>query len=169
MERAARAAAAARGLRSARPGRGGRGGGGLHGRPALEPAWRERPDPPRWSLGIGGLDIESGPGSTLRLTTGRGERLDGEAARSEVERRLGFALPIEALRYWLQGVPAPGGSAEERRAADAARLAGLEQQGWRVDYGDYVESGQGPLPRRLTAVRSGARVRLVIEAWELRR
>jgi outer membrane lipoprotein LolB len=116
-------------------------------------------------LGVGGLHIDA-EGSELRLTTNRGERLDGAAARGELERRLGFDLPVEALRYWVQGVPAPGDEAIEHLAADAARLASVEQQGWRIDYLDYVQLSAGPLPRRLSMTRGGARLRLVIESWE---
>ena len=31
-----------------------------------------------------------------------------EAARDELERRLGFRLPLTELRWWLLGIPAPG-------------------------------------------------------------
>ena len=40
-----------------------------------------------------------------------GQPLDGEAARAELERRLGAQLPLAELRYWMLGVPAPGASA----------------------------------------------------------
>jgi outer membrane lipoprotein LolB len=116
-------------------------------------------------LGVGGLRIET-VASELRLTTSHGERLDGVAARAELERRLGFALPIEALRFWVQGVPAPGSEASETRAPDAPRLIRLEQQGWRIDYADYGQSDSGALPRRVAMTRAGARLRLVIETWE---
>jgi outer membrane lipoprotein LolB len=116
-------------------------------------------------LGVGGLHVQAAA-SDLRLTTSCGERLDGAAARAELERRLGFELPIEALRYWVQGVPAPGGEAVEQVAPDAPRLARLEQAGWRIDYLDYGQFAAGPLPTRLSMTRSAARVRLVIQSWE---
>ncbi len=116
-------------------------------------------------FGVGGLRLQS-RGSALQLTTSRGERLDGEAARVELERRLGFALPLEALRFWVRGVPDPARPAEERLAADAPRLAGLAQDGWSIDYTAYIEQpADGALPRRLSVVREGARLRLVIEDW----
>jgi outer membrane lipoprotein LolB len=116
-------------------------------------------------FGVGGLRLQV-RGAALELTTARGERLDGAAARGELERRLGFALPLESLRYWVRGVPDPARAADERLDATAQRLAGLAQGGWTVDYAAYVEDpAGGPLPRRLSAVREGARLRLVIEAW----
>lgn len=116
-------------------------------------------------FGVGGLRLQV-RGESLELTTSRGERLDGAAARGELERRLGFALPLASLRYWVRGVPDPSATADERVDPAAPRLAGLAQGGWTVDYAAYVEDpGAGALPRRLSAVRDGTRLRLVIEAW----
>ncbi|MCC6173074.1 MAG: outer membrane lipoprotein LolB [Gammaproteobacteria bacterium] len=117
-------------------------------------------------LGIGGLRLHA-RGEALELTTARGERLDGEAARAELERRLGFELPLAALRYWVRGVPDPAGPAAEQLADAAPRLTGLEQAGWRIEYAAYVEvpSAGGELPRRLSASRESTRLRLVIERW----
>jgi len=116
-------------------------------------------------FGVGGLRLQA-RGDALQLTTSRGERLDGEAARVELERRLGFPLPLESLRYWVRGVPDPARPAEERLATDAPRLAGLSQDGWSIDYTAYLEQpAAGALPRRLSAVREGTRLRLVIEDW----
>jgi outer membrane lipoprotein LolB len=118
-------------------------------------------------FGVGGLRLQL-RGEALELTTSRGERLDGDAARDELERRLGFALPLESLRYWVRGVPDPASAADERLDAQAPRLAGLAQAGWTIDYPAYVDDpARGALPRRLSAVREGTRLRLVIEAWTL--
>lgn len=119
-------------------------------------------------LGVGGLRLRA-DGEALELTSARGERLDGEAARAELERRLGFPLPLAALRYWVRGVPAPGERAEEQLAPDGTRLLALDQGGWRVEYPAYVEDPEvGPLPKRLSLARGGARLRLVVETWSPR-
>jgi outer membrane lipoprotein LolB len=115
-------------------------------------------------FGIGGLRVAVN-GPALALTTGRGQRLDGAAARGELERELGFELPLDALRYWLLGVPSPGQPAEERLEDGMPRLAGLSQDGWRIEYPDYVQTADGDRPRRLTATRGAARLRLVVESW----
>lgn len=116
-------------------------------------------------FGVGGLRLESRDGA-LELMTARGERLDGAAARVELERRLGFALPLESLRYWVCGVPDPALAAEERPASDAPRLTGLAQGGWQVEYVAYVDDPvAGSLPRRLSVTREGTRLRLLIDDW----
>ena len=117
-------------------------------------------------FGVGGLRLRAS-GESLELTTARGERLDGEAARVELERRLGFALPVTALRYWVRGVPAPGaGAAAEQLEPGSGRLAALEQAGWKVEFPAYVEVPvAGELPRRMTASRESTRLRMVIDDW----
>ena len=132
--------------------------------------WNQRDAEARIELdgpfGVGGLRLLA-RGDALELTTARGERLDGDAARAELERRLGFALPLSALRYWVRGVPDPSTPAIESLAPDAPRLAALEQLGWHVEYAAYVDAPGSavPLPRRLVVVRESARLRMVIESW----
>jgi outer membrane lipoprotein LolB len=114
-------------------------------------------------LGIGGLRVGL-EGEDLEIATSRGERLDGVAARAELERRLGFALPLAELRWWLLGVPAPGDAALDQDAG-SGEIRGFTQNGWRVSI-DSRSPGLGfSLPKRLTAEREGARLKLLVETW----
>jgi outer membrane lipoprotein LolB len=113
-------------------------------------------------LGVGGLRL-TWNGESLAVLTSRGEALDGEAARAELERRLGFALPLDRMRYWLLGVPAPAVPADEILAADN-RLTSLRQDDWQISYAQY--SPVSGLPERMTVQRENARVRLVLDRWQ---
>jgi outer membrane lipoprotein LolB len=115
----------------------------------------------RGPLGTGGLEVRvAGDALTMRLADGR--HLDGDAARAELERTIGAALPVRALGYWLLGAPSPEVQNLETLAASAtglpAQLAALEQQGWRVQYTAHAE-----LPRQMTLTGGGSRVRVVVE------
>lgn len=119
-------------------------------------------------LGIGGLRIEF-EGDDLEVATSRGEKLDGPEARAVLEQRLGFALPLEELRWWLLGIPAPGESALNADPA-TGEIRDFTQNGWRVIVNSR-EPGLGfALPKRLTAERTGegesARLKLLVERWE---
>ena len=118
-------------------------------------------------LGVGGLLIEM-DGEALRVSTSRGDKLDDAAARAELERQLGFALPLAELRYWVRGVPQPASPAVESIAASAPQLESLEQSGWRVTYGEYSAGEMAGWPRRLVIERDGARLKLLIERWNAR-
>jgi outer membrane lipoprotein LolB len=114
-------------------------------------------------LGVGGVRISDAAG-VLTLTTPAGEALDSQAAQDELVRRLGFEPPLGNLRYWLQGVPAPGDPSTE--TADAGGYLGsLEQDGWTVTFGAYMQTSDGALPQRLTVTRGTVRVRLLLESW----
>src|SRR5687767_14257287 len=80
-------------------------------------------------LGIGGLRLEI-EGEDLEVTTSRGETLDGQEARAELERRLGFELPLSELRWWLLGIPAPGEASVNTQ--ESGEIRDFTQNGWRV-------------------------------------
>jgi outer membrane lipoprotein LolB len=113
-------------------------------------------------LGVGGLRV-SLDGQTLGLTNSRGQRLDGELARADLEERLGFALPLAELRWWLLGLPAPG---EADIEDEAGEIRAFTQNGWRVSVNARAPALGFALPQRLTAERDGARLKLFIERWQ---
>jgi outer membrane lipoprotein LolB len=115
-------------------------------------------------FGMGALAIDT-DADQVRVTTGRGERFEGAAARAALEEQLGFALPLAALRYWVRGLPAPADVAEELLHVAAPRLQRLQQQGWSIEYTEYQAAPFDHQPRRLVAQNGSARVRLVIERW----
>jgi outer membrane lipoprotein LolB len=114
-------------------------------------------------LGIGGLRIEL-DGEDISIATSRGEKLDGEAARGELERRLGFQLPLTELRWWLLGIPAPGEAAVNQDGA-SGEIHDFTQNGWRVSINSRAAGLGFSLPQRLTAEREGARLKLLVEQW----
>jgi outer membrane lipoprotein LolB len=114
-------------------------------------------------LGIGGMRIVLDE-NHLGVTNSRGQALDGEAARAEIERRLGFELPLDELRWWLLGLPAPGQS-DVDAAADSGEIRGFVQNGWHVSINTRAPALGFALPQRLTAERGGARLKLFVEQW----
>jgi outer membrane lipoprotein LolB len=115
-------------------------------------------------LGAGGVRITS-DGAQLHVATSRGEELDADAARAEIEQRIGFQPPLGSLRYWVLGVPDPAIPAQEVLDAEA-RLTSLEQDGWRIDYDRYMAIDGRWLPQRLTLRRDDVRVKVLIDRWQ---
>jgi len=116
-------------------------------------------------LGTGGVRITS-DGSRLAVETSRGEALDADAARAEIARRIGFEPPLASLRYWVLGVPDPSGPATEV-LDEEARLASLEQGGWRIDYQRFSTEPGARVPVKMSASNGAARVRIVVDRWRL--
>jgi outer membrane lipoprotein LolB len=126
-------------------------------------------------LGIGGLRVEL-DGEDLSIDTSRGEKLDGVAAREELERRLGFPLPLAEMRWWLLGIPAPGVEHTVRMDIASHEITRFVQRGWSVTIEKRMPALGFALPQRLLAQRAGtggaeiegegARMKLVVERWQ---
>jgi outer membrane lipoprotein LolB len=116
-------------------------------------------------LGAGGVEVTA-DGSNLSVVTSSGKHLGADEAREELQDKLGFEPPLTSLRYWVLGVPDPGGPASVQLDSQQ-RLSSLSQDGWRIDYGSYMPVGAEWLPRLMTLQREGVRVRVVVDGWRL--
>ena len=99
--------------------------------------------------------------------------LRAASAEALLYRYTGWQLPLTNLNYWVRGVPVPDLPAD-RELDDAGRLKLLRQQGWEIQYQEYVRFEGYELPSRLTltyvperaiAELPAMEVRLVIERW----
>jgi len=58
-----------------------------------------------------------------------------------MQNALGFTLPVEGLRYWLQPSPAPTSRAKtEKDPEQPSRLKQITQDGWTIDYLAYADA-----------------------------
>jgi outer membrane lipoprotein LolB len=127
---------------------------------SVSQVWLEGP------LGAGAMQITAN-GNSLSILNSHGDHLDSDAARADLEARLGFEPPLGSLRYWVLGVPDPATPAQETVDPQQQRLQSLKQDGWQVDYAGYMPNGNGWLPSRLTVQREGVRVRVIVNDWHL--
>lgn len=116
-------------------------------------------------LGAGGVEVTAN-GGELSVVTSNGKTLGNDAARSELEDKLGFEPPLTSLRYWVLGVPDPGTSASVQLDSQQ-RLAQLTQDGWQITYSAYMPVGAEWLPKLMTLQRENVRVRMVVDGWQL--
>jgi outer membrane lipoprotein LolB len=116
-------------------------------------------------LGFGAAHIQQ-TDDVLRVTTSKGVTLDSDAASEELRTTLGFDAPLHSLRYWLLGASDPATSAEETLDS-LQRLARLEQDGWKIDYGGYTAVNRVWLPSSLIVTHESLRLKIVIHDWRL--
>jgi outer membrane lipoprotein LolB len=114
-------------------------------------------------LGLGGASVQF-DGQQLEVRNAQGEVLNDSAAQSELIQRLGFEPPFEELRYWLQGVPHPGSTAQELLDAEQ-RLSVLRQNDWEIQYPAYQAVAGQWLPARVQLTRAEVRVKVIIAEW----
>ena len=114
----------------------------------------------RGPAGIGAMQVTLSDGQ-INLRSSDGQSYDAAAALAELQQRLGMALPLTELSYWLRGVAAPG-DAHWNDAHDV-----LTQQGWRIAYSEWSERGALRLPVKLTVQRDELRIIAKIQQWQL--
>lgn len=87
-------------------------------------------------------------------------------AEALVRQVLGVTLPLQGLAWWVVGNPRPG-AAHQAQADAEGRLAVLNQDGWRIEFSRYAQSGRYMLPGKLVARRvDDLEIRLVVDEWE---
>lgn len=122
----------------------------------------------RGPVGIGGVRLEmqgDGANPDLTLQTSDGQTLQSDAAWNELQSRLGAAVPAGNLRFWMLGLAAPG--EHQWHEANAEGVVALDQGGWRIEYQKYSDEFGARVPMRMTATSGDARVRIVVDRWQL--
>lgn len=130
--------------------------------------WRHAQTEDQWTayspLGqiVARLDSNAA-GAELILADGRRQR--APSASALLPALIGVDLPLSRLPGWIQA--SPQADAEVRSLDAAGRPSLVIDQGWRIDYTEYLDPAPDALPRRLEISRGEARVRLVIDRWTL--
>jgi outer membrane lipoprotein LolB len=107
--------------------------------------------------------LSGGPDGAL-LEGLKGGPLRGPDAEALMHKALGWEVPLRDLRAWVLGLRADSGPAELSFGTD--RLpAQLQQDGWIVDYPEWDEGRQPPLPKKVFAANPPYKVRLSIDSW----
>lgn len=114
-------------------------------------------------LGHGSLRLEGDAGG-VRLSDGEQVRVATDAG-TLLYKELGWRVPVADLRYWVLGLPAAGPADVEINAQ--GYLAKLEQAGWSMEFSKYAGYEGVVLPGRLFIHNHQARIRLVVDRWEL--
>jgi outer membrane lipoprotein LolB len=117
-------------------------------------------------LGSAIAHMQQNPGGAT-LTTSDGKQY--RAARvSELARKvLGYELPLDALQYWVRGLPSPALDSTQRKDGAAGRPEEIAQGGWKVTYLDWEPAGANGLPSKLDVSGEGLRMRLVVDEWKV--
>jgi len=119
----------------------------------------------RGPLGAGAMQVTV-DGDRLSVTGNDGSSLDTAQTKALLRERLGADLPWGNLRFWMLGVPAPGGPAS---VADAGKspLRVIEQSDWRIGYDSFMPELGMSLPTRFTATREGVRLKVTVDEWQV--
>ncbi len=114
----------------------------------------------------------SGDDAGARLEGIEGGPREGDDVEAMLREATGWDIPVRALADWVRGV---GADADRYGPAQVVygpgnRPLSLAQAGWTIDYAQWQSEPAEPvaapvLPIRVTAVRGGAKVRLIVDQW----
>lgn len=116
--------------------------------------------------------LEGSAGGRARIDGLEGGPREGMDAAALVREATGMEIPVGALADWAAGMradPARFGDALVEYDA-GGRLLRLHQDGWTIEYPAWQPDHPdvaGGLPLRINAQRDDARVRLIVDAWQL--
>jgi len=116
-------------------------------------------------FGAGQVQLR-GNNQQVELLTSDNERFYSHNIDSLLYERTGVKMPVAELRYWLIGLPSPGGS-NSTDIDKHGRLLRLQQGDWRVRYKRYVPVNGLVLPRKIFADKQDLDVRVVVDEWKL--
>ncbi|WP_042296242.1 lipoprotein insertase outer membrane protein LolB [Paraburkholderia bannensis] len=108
--------------------------------------------------------VTSAPGqATLELPNK--QPLTADNVSTLMQQALGFALPVEGLRYWLQPSAAPDSRARTTfDPQNPQRLSKIEQDGWDIDYIAYADAPATGVKRvNLTREDPPLQIKLVLD------
>jgi outer membrane lipoprotein LolB len=84
-----------------------------------------------------------------------------------IERNTGWDLPLQALPYWLKGLPAPDVRIQALELdPGGSLLSKLQQDGWLVLFERYKQFGDISLPTKLRIQRGTTTARVIIRDWQ---
>lgn len=116
-------------------------------------------------LGQGTVMIRGMAGDITILTEDNVE-LDQAEVEQLMLRNLGWVVPVNALQYWVRGLPEPAAAIQGLELDNGGRPVGFSQTGWSVSYEEFTRTGGYQLPSRLNLHRPGLTVRLRINHWD---
>jgi len=107
-------------------------------------------------------------GQEVRIQTQNGQSWTAPDPDDLLEQTLGVRLPINGLRYWVRGLPAPEPTPVLQTDRNG-RLTRLEQNGWIIEYLIYAPTSipNLDLPERVIAQHQDLSVKLIMNQWTL--
>ena len=129
--------------------------------------WRQRADQGELHfsgpLGVGSARISWRPGFA-ELDTGK-EQVTALNSTELAWRLTGLMLPVEAMQYWVRGLPSPEYEAEPE-FDQLGQLTSLQQAGWSLTFDRYAPVDGLQLPFRIRATNDNQRFTLIIKDWQ---
>lgn len=116
------------------------------------------------SLDLASMQLSGQPGQ-ITMKTSNGKTIKARSLAQLMQRELGWAWPVQNLRYWVRSLPAPG--AANMSYNDLGQTTRIRQGGWTVSLSRYQRIDGLELPTFLNIAGHSLQMRIVIKSWQL--
>jgi outer membrane lipoprotein LolB len=113
-------------------------------------------------LGVGAVSISGMPGAMQVRTKDGTYETDDPAAF--MQQQFGWSVPVDGLRYWVLGLPAPG-KLDALQLDANGRIQSLQQNGFTLEYTQYQPVGALELPSRFAIHDAQRGFKVFIDQW----
>jgi len=83
-----------------------------------------------------------------------------------LQERLGFSIPLNALKFWLMGVVEPG-PIDYQQLDSNGRMSLFRQHDWLVKYDNYSLVSGSQLPGKIKLTKDAVSLKIVVDKWQL--
>lgn len=84
-----------------------------------------------------------------------------------LKKKLGFAVPLRSLRYWVLGLPAPDIDYQAKVDAEGG-FTGFEQQAWVLGFENFEKVANFIMPQKITILGNVVRLKLVVDEFVIK-
>lgn len=132
--------------------------------------WRQQADDINLSLsgpiGMNAVTVQS-DGQRMQVQRADQTREFDISTPDAILLNTGWDLPLQALPYWLKGLPAPELPIESMQMdPDRELLRVLHQNGWQINYQNYDEFQGLTLPTRMNIEKDDTSVKIILRDWQ---
>lgn len=117
-------------------------------------------------LGQGAMLLE-GDDSRVTMRTAKNEVFIARDPNALVAKTMQVEIPVTHLHYWVRGISAPKPTLLQYQLNELGYLYSLEQDGWKVQFVDYMEIGKVYVPKKLYLYNNRFEVTMVISRWHI--
>jgi outer membrane lipoprotein LolB len=100
--------------------------------------------------------------TAVTLTEADGDSISAKDAESLTQMTLGWQLPLRGLSNWALGRPT-NKHIEQLHWDDMGRITRLKQEGWDIEYSDYVAFEGKQLPNKIYLRSPKVNIKLIVE------
>lgn len=84
-----------------------------------------------------------------------------------LKERLGFAVPLSSLRYWIVGLPDPNHT-HMPVYGESGSLLGFRQAGWTLRFQSYTTVEDRVMPQKMAIQGGDVKLKLVADNWRIK-